>query len=270
MTEQEPTASSRAKVEVVEELSPEEEADRQQLELKVERAFYSAALALRELHDRKLHRSTHSRFDHYCRDRFGFSQQNADLLIRAAKVIDNLRVTTNGCNFLPTSERQVRPITNLEPDEQRSVWEEAVREAGGKVPSGRIVKGIVERIKEKHLSPTSDSYNTGDIFTLKGLSGSERKYNGCWAQAIQVNEFTLKVEVHDTTITVNPDNLISIDSPDERRQLPTILKRIKRLRQCESLDRGAENVLEDLGHHTYLTEVESGLLSWLENYYGVV
>jgi len=108
------------------------------------------------------------------------------------------------------------------------------------------------------------------MFTLKGLSGSERKYNGCWAQAIGVNEFTLKIEVHDATITVNPDNLNRIDSPDERRQLPAIHKRIKHLRKCGLLDRGAYVVLESLGKQTYLTEVEEGLLSWLENHYGVV
>ncbi len=100
-------------VEVVEELSPDEAADRQRLEMKVERAFYEAAVALQELQDRKLYRSTHSRVDHSCRDRFGFSQQNADLLIRAARVIDNLKFATNGCNFLPASERQVRPLTKL-------------------------------------------------------------------------------------------------------------------------------------------------------------
>jgi len=270
MAENETTDSSHPKVEVVEELSPEEEADRQRLELKVERAFYDAALALKELHDRKLHRSTHSRFDHYCRDRFGFSQQNADLLIRAAKVIDNLRVTTNGCNFLPTSERQVRPITKLEPDEQRFVWEEAVKAAGGKLPSGRIVKGIVERLKEKQLSPATDFYNVGDIFTLKGLSAVERKYNGCWAIAIVVNEFTLEVEVYDTVLTVKPDDLNRIDSSDERRQLPVILKRIKCLRQCRLLDRSAYVILESLGKQTYLTDLEEKLLDLLEKYYGIV
>jgi len=32
-------------------------------------------------------------------------------------------------------------------DEQRSVWQQAVEEAGGS--SGRIVKGIVEQLKER-------------------------------------------------------------------------------------------------------------------------
>ncbi len=81
--------------------------------------------------------------------------------------------------------------------------------------------------------------------------------------------FTVIVDVHDATLTVKPNNLDKIDSADVRRQLPWTLKRIRRLRQVGLLDRGADNVLEDLGKHTYLTPVEEGLLSWLEQYYRV-
>jgi hypothetical protein len=44
---------------------------------------------------------------------------------------------------------------------------------------------------------------------------------------------------------------------------------MRRLREIDFLDRGADNVLKDLGQHTDLTPVEEGLLSWLEKYYGV-
>ena len=70
-----------AAVEVVEELTEEEVADRHRLELKVERAFYEAGAALRQLRSRKLYRSTHRTFEEYCRDRFGFSRQNANYFI---------------------------------------------------------------------------------------------------------------------------------------------------------------------------------------------
>jgi len=69
---------------------------------------------------------------------------------------------------------------------------------------------------------------------------------------------------------VKPENLKPIDEPDVRRQLPQILKRIRRLRDCGLLDRCAYTVLESLGRQTYLTPVEEGLLQWLENHYGVV
>ena len=47
---------------------------------------------------------------------------------------------TNGSQILPTSERQVRPLTKLEPDQQREAWALAVERAGGKVPRGATQK----------------------------------------------------------------------------------------------------------------------------------
>ncbi|MDV2997877.1 MAG: hypothetical protein N4J56_007582 [Chroococcidiopsis sp. SAG 2025] len=262
---------SAVSVEILSELSEPEAAERHRLEQKVERAFYEAALALRELHERKLYRSTHSRFDHYCRDRFGFSQQNADLLIRAAGVIDNLKVTTNGCKFFPTNERQVRPLTKLEPDEQREVWQQALVASNGKVPSSRVVKGIVEQLKEKPLVLAKDYCQVGDIFTLVRLEGKEKKYNGCSCVAVEPRDFTVIVDVHDTTLTVKPENLNKIDSPEVHRQLPQILQRIRKVREVPGFrDRAAYAMLEHLGRQTYLTPLEEKILQVIEQDYGVV
>lgn len=169
---------------------------------------------------------------------------------------------------MPTNERQVRPLTKLKPDEQCEVWKQAVKESGG-IPSGRIVKDIVERLKEKYPTPATDLHNIGDVFWIIGLSGSERKHNSCWAIAIAVNDFTVVVDVHDGSLTVKPDNLKPIDEPDVQRQLPTVLKRIRRLRDCGLLDRCAYTVLDSLGRQTYLSEVEEKVLCCLEAYYGV-
>ena len=266
-----------ATVEVVEELLTEEElADRHHLELKVERAFCQAGQALAELRDRRLYRSTHQTFEDYCRDRFAFQRAHAYRLIDAAAVMDNLSpiqrqidLSPNRRQILPTKLEQVRPLASLEPEQQREVWQQAVEQVDGKVPSGRIVKSIVERLKEKPLTKATDCCQVGDVFILTRLEGPERKYNGCWAIAKRVNEFTLEIDVHDVVLLVKPDNLKPIDEPDTRRQLPTLLKRIRRLRDCGLLDRGAYNVLEDLGRHTYLTEVEEALLACLEKYYGI-
>ena len=51
------------------ELSEEEQRLRLHLERVVERSFYEAGIALKQLRDRKLYRSSHSTFDLYCRDR---------------------------------------------------------------------------------------------------------------------------------------------------------------------------------------------------------
>ena len=277
MAEDKTPELNHATVEVVEELTEQEEAERHRLELKVERSFLEAGLALRELRDRRLYRNTHKTFEAYCQDRFGFGRAHSYRLIDAVTVVENLRFAEDEKDalspirrqILPTKLEQVRPLTGLEPEEQREVWQQAVEQADGKVPAGRTVKSIVERLKAKQLTKAADFCVEGDVFTLTRLVEQERKYNGCWAIAIGVNDFTVKVEVHDALLTVKPENLNPIDSADVRRQLPPILNRIKRLRESGFLDRGAYNVLEDLGRHTYLTEVESGLLSWLENHYGL-
>lgn len=269
---------SVAAVQILEELTEVEAAELHRLELKVERAFYEAGTALREIRDKRLYRSTHRTFEQYCQDRFGFQRAHSYRLIEAAAIVDNLSPNTasnnlspNGRQILPTSERQVRDLINLEPDEQRQIWQQAVVESGGKVPSGRIVKGIVERLKEKpRFQTASDFCSLGDAFILIRLEGEERKYNGCWAIALDINNFTVGVDVHDATMLVKPENLKPIDDPDVRRQLPQILNRIRRLRDCGLLDRCAYTVLESLGRQTYLTSVEEGLLQWLESHYGVV
>ncbi len=181
-------------VEVVEELSPEEESDRQRLELKVERAWDEAARALRELRERRLYRSKYKTFEEYCRDRFGFTRQSANFKIAAADVMENL--TTKSCQVFPTKETQVRPLTKLKPDEQAQVWSEAVKQNGGKVPSERVVKdavlrhlGIVERLEQKNASLRELA--PGDVVEIKALKRSPlHPFDGMWAIVDHVGSFS--------------------------------------------------------------------------------
>ncbi len=69
---------------------------------------------------------------------------------------------------------------------------------------------------------------------------------------------------------MKPDKLNSVDLPDARRQLAETLRRIKRLKNnTEMLDRGAKNILKDLGQQIYLTDSEKKLLSFLEQEYRI-
>lgn len=77
-------------IEVLEELTPDEERERHRLEWKVERAFYEAGAALRELRDKRLYRSTHRTFEEYCYERFGYTRRRPYQLIEAAIVFENL------------------------------------------------------------------------------------------------------------------------------------------------------------------------------------
>jgi hypothetical protein len=264
-----------AQVEILEELTHDEERDRHRLELRVERAFYQAGKALSELRERRLYRSTHKTFEAYCRDRFNYSRDAAYLKISAAEVYDNIRkyLPTIGRQIpMPTTERQLRDIAKagMEPEVQVDAWIQSVDEAGGKVPSGRIVKGIVEQLKEKPLVLAKDYCQVGDVFTLVRLKGKEKKYNGCSCVAVEPRDFTVIVDVHDTTLTVKPENLNKIDSPEAHRQLPQILQRIRKVREVPGFrDRAAYAMLEHMGKQTYLTPLEEKILQVIEREYGV-
>ncbi|MEH2039992.1 hypothetical protein [Nostoc sp.] len=71
--------------------------------------------------------------------------------------LHNVEMSTSGLQILPTNERQVRPLVALEPEVQPTAWQQAVQVAGGKVPTGRIVKDVVHSAswsEPKYLIPT--------------------------------------------------------------------------------------------------------------------
>ncbi|WP_335167597.1 hypothetical protein [Nostoc sp.] len=159
----------------------------------MESAFVEAGKALTQLRDRKLYRSTHKTFEEYCRDRFGFTRMAAALKIASVKVMENLstnglqksdgskskKMSTNGLQILPTNERQIRPLTKLEPQQQREVWIQAVEEAGGKTPSGRIVQDVVDRIRDR--TPVPNPYHVGEICVLQPKDNPDlRGKSGYW------------------------------------------------------------------------------------------
>jgi hypothetical protein len=97
---------------------------------------------------------------------------------------------TNSSQILPTSEVQVRPLAKLEPQQQQEVWQQAVEQAGGKVPSGRIVKDVVQRIMERTQVP--NTYQIGEVCQILVKDNPElRGKGGCWGIVSQVNDWTL-------------------------------------------------------------------------------
>ncbi|MBD2439824.1 hypothetical protein [Nostoc sp. FACHB-110] len=261
----------------VPELTEQEQSDRLNLERKVERAFFEAGKALAELRDRRLYRSTHRTFEEYCRDRFGHSRQQSNYLIAAAGVYENLTtngcqnaenedLTTIGCQILPTSERQVRPLVPLELEEQRSCWQQAVEEAGGKVPSGRIVKDVVQRIIESTKVP--NTYQVSEVCQILVKDNPElRGKSGCWAIVTQVNNLSCTVITWDGELTVGVQHLKSYDYlPVECEQMQLICDRINRVYSTE-LEESVQRFLESLGKlkRVYLTALEEKVLSVLES-----
>ncbi|MBE9053405.1 hypothetical protein IQ243_23870 [Nostocales cyanobacterium LEGE 11386] len=262
---------------VDDELTPSEQSDRLYLERRVERAFYEAGKALMELRDRRLYRSTHKTFEEYCRDRFGHSRQKSNYLIAAADVFDNLTtnccqnlseadLTTNGLQILPTSEGQVRPLTKLEPQQQQFVWQAAVEEAGGKVPSGRVVKDVVQRIMERTKVP--NTYQIGEVCQILAKDNPDlRGKGGCWCIVSAVNEFSCTVITWDGEYTLRIDHLKPMNYTDsECQDMQSLSTRINKLRQSDNLEKAADAVLKHLGsvNRPYLTDLEEKMLSLIE------
>ncbi|MCZ8054567.1 MAG: hypothetical protein O9329_07335 [Microcystis sp. LE19-12.2C] len=268
------------RVEVVDDLTPEEERQRLFWERKVERAFYEAGTALKELRDRRLYRSTHKTFEEYVQDRFGMKQSRSYQLIEATGVVDNLLAKVPPLvellgdssdkvpplvEVLPTNERQVRPLIQLEPEQQREVWQQAVEAAGGKVPSGRIVKDIVQRIRERTKIPIP--YRVGDVCEILIKDNPElRGLGGCWCIVIEVREFSCLVRAWNGEYTVREENLRDLQySPDHRQKMQQLSDRLVHLRSLGE-EETVKAILEALGSlkRPYLNPWEEKLLKFLE------
>ncbi|NDJ25944.1 hypothetical protein GS682_31055 [Nostoc sp. B(2019)] len=269
----------------VPELTEQEQSDRLHLERKVERAVFEAGKALMELRDRRLYRSTHSTFEEYCKDRFGFQRRHPYRLIKASAVFDNLMkmcpnwtqneieddpatVRSDQLQILPTSEGQVRPMTKLEPQEQQEVWLKAVELAGGKVPTGKIVKDVVQRIMERTQVP--NTYQIGEVCQIIAKDNPELRGKGsCWGIVSQVNDFSCTVKLWNGEYTVGLQYLKSFNYlPAECEQMRLVCDRINRV-YSDSLEETVKNLLQSLGklNRPYLTAVEEKLLTLLESEY---
>ncbi|NEU78088.1 hypothetical protein [Nostoc sp. UIC 10630] len=272
LTQEENPATATITVSAVEvtELTQEEQSDRLHLERKVERAFFEAGKALAQLRDRRLYRSTHKTFEEYCRDRFGHSRRQSYLLMDAAVVFDNLvEICDQFDHKLPTAEGQVRPMTKLEPQEQQEVWLKAVEIAGGKVPTGRIVKDVVQRIMERTKVP--NTYQIGEVCQILVKDNLElRGKGGCWAIVSAVNDFSCTVRMWDGEYTIGLQHLKSFNYlPAECQQMQVICDRIARI-YSDSLEETVKSLLQLLGklNRPNLTVVEEKLLTLLESEYG--
>jgi hypothetical protein len=186
--------------------------------------------------------------------------------------LQNLEISQNDLQIFPTNERQVRPLVALEPQVQREAWQRAVEEAGGKVPSGRIVKDVVQRIMERVKAP--NPYRMGEVCQILPKDNPElRGKGGCWCIITHVGDFSCTVAAWDGQYTVRIDHLKALSYSDsECQQMQLISGRIRRLRENENLEKAARAMLKYLGElkRPYLTAVEEKLLGVIEREYRIV
>jgi site-specific DNA-methyltransferase (adenine-specific) len=137
--------------EIIEALSVDEQSELVECEAKIERGlqtFYEVGQALMKIRDSRLYRESHSSFEAYCQERWDFRRARADDLIAASRVFGVLNSSGIQSDELPSIERHIRPLTQLEPEEQEAVWEIVKKTApGGKVTAAHV-QSVVAVAKE--------------------------------------------------------------------------------------------------------------------------
>ena len=163
-------------------------------------------------------------------------------------------------------------MASLEPEVQREAWQKAVEEAGGKVPSGRIVKNVVQRIIERTRVP--NTYQLGEVCQILAKDNPELRGKGkCWGIVNRVGEFSCTVTMWDGEYTVRIDHLKPFNYLEsECQQMQQISDRISRMREKGKIEAPAEAVLKCLGElkRPYLTAFEEELLTFIEEKYSLL
>lgn len=128
-------------------LAPHESGDLARLESVVSeglRTFVEVGAALAEIRDRRLYRAEYVTFEDYCQERWGMSRAHAYRTIAASEVVGVLSPRGDK----PTSEKQVRPLTKLPPEDQPKAWEKAVEQANGKPTAAQVRAAVIEVERE--------------------------------------------------------------------------------------------------------------------------
>jgi hypothetical protein len=113
-------------------------------------------------------------------------------------------------------------MTKLKPYQQQEVWLRAVELAGGKVPTGRIVKDVVQKIMERTKVP--NTYQIGEVCQILAKDNPElRGKGGCWGIVVRGNDFSCTVKSWDGEYTVALQHLKSYNYlPNECEQMQVI------------------------------------------------
>lgn len=105
--------------------------------------FLAVGERLVRVSSKRLYRETHNTFEDYCREKWEFSRPYAYQLMAASEVHGHL--SASGIQNLPESERALRPLATLEPEDQVKAAERAAELAGeGKVTSSHTAQAADE------------------------------------------------------------------------------------------------------------------------------
>lgn len=203
----------------------------QELERVIEKGldtFVEVGKALLEIRDSRLYRQEgHSTFEDYCHNRWRkrISRPRAYQLIEAAQVVENLSTVVDK---LPQNEWQARELSELEPEQQRQVWSEAVKGSRNGQPTAAEIREVKNKTlpqiirEERRRLGFSDP---GEVEKRPALTPKEKEQEARFREAARRNtEYTVKVMaiVHAIENLSRPQlplaeiaaEIVDMDSPD--------------------------------------------------------
>jgi hypothetical protein len=105
--------------------------------------FVEVGQALMLIRDKRLYRAEFGTFEKYCQDKWGFTDNFSRRLINSSQVIENIKSVPIG-TVLPKTESQARPLTKIEPELQKEVWNETVNRHGDNITQKKVEQVVNE------------------------------------------------------------------------------------------------------------------------------
>tara|TARA_R110001606_G_C15340839_1_gene646552 strand:- start:804 stop:1682 length:879 start_codon:yes stop_codon:yes gene_type:complete len=121
----------------MEELKTNEKQELQKHETTIKKGlntFVEVGQALLEIRDKKLYRIEYNTFEEYCKQKWQISRRRSYQLIEASLVIENVNPGTQ----MPKNEKEIRPLTSLEPEIQNAVWQETIEKHGENITAKKV------------------------------------------------------------------------------------------------------------------------------------
>ena len=127
------------------------------------RTFIDVGRCFVEIKESGLYKEKYKTFEAYCDQRWGFSLNYADRLMRSVRTEEVLKKNVPMGTQLPANERQSREIDGLTDDQKQEVWSESVNTAPGGVVTGEYVRATRERLFPK--ATKEETMQKGSLIT---------------------------------------------------------------------------------------------------------
>jgi len=130
--------------------------------------FVEVGNALLAIRDQRLYRSSHDTFEEYCRDKWKFTARQANRLIGAGGVVENLiqdQLVSSVPAAIPENEAQARPLAPLTPPQQVKAARIVAKKSDK--PTTKDFEEAAEKVADKKPRVTASNNSTTKTATGK-------------------------------------------------------------------------------------------------------